>query len=171
MVSPNESLYILCGSVFTFLVSPVNYAPLVPDYVHKDWIGKGVAFSLMGMNLGIIVSLGVLFQFTKDMDPLISWRIMGAVMLIFSIVMILLISEPPEQQKSNDSAVKRIKTLSANSYKACKFNPNLKFGLILEMFSGGPMVIFEIYIMSWLNGFQNSKTGPIYTDNEKMILY
>lgn len=92
-------------------------------------------------------------------------------MLIFSIVMILLISEPPEQQKSDDSAVKRIKTLSANSYKACKFNPNLKFGLILEMFSGGPMVIFEIYIMSWLNGFQNSETGPIYTDNEKMLLY
>lgn len=39
------------------------------------------------------------------------------------------------------------------------------------MFSGGPMVIFEIYIMSWLNGFQNSETGPIYTDNDKMLLY
>ena len=171
MISPNETLFVVCGSIFTFLVSPVNYAPLVPDYVHKDWIGKGVAFSLMGMNLGIIISLGVLFQYTKDMDPMFSWRIMGGVMLIFSIVMVMLVSEPPEQLKSKDGAVKRIKNLSANSYNACKFNSNLKLGLLLEMFSGGPMVIFEIYIMSWLNGFQDSENGPIYTDKEKTLLY
>lgn len=87
------------------------------------------------------------------MDPMFSWRIMGGVQLIFSIIMVILISEPPEQNKSKDGAIKRIKSLSINSYKACKFNPNLKLGLLLEMFSGGPMVIFEIYIMSWLNGF------------------
>lgn len=152
----------VCGSVFTFLCSPVNYAPLVPDYVDNDQIGKGVAFSLMGMNLGIIISLGVLFQFTKDLDPLISWRIMGGVMLVFSILMACMISEPPERVVSNDGLLKRLKTLSRNSYKACKYNHNLIFGLLLEMFSGGPMVIFEIYVMSWLNGFYDEEKGPIY---------
>jgi uncharacterized membrane protein YjfL (UPF0719 family) len=162
VVSPNETLYMVCGSIFTLLVSPVNYAPLVPDYVHKDSIGKAVAFSLMGISLGVVASLGVLFEYTKDLDPLISWRIMGAVMLIFAIGMLLMISEPPERVCSKDGMSKRIKTLSVNSYKACKYNHNLILGLLLEMFSGGPMVIFEIYIMSWLNGFYNEQTGPIF---------
>ena len=33
------------------------------------------------------------------------------------------------------------------------------------------MVIFEIYIMSWLNGFEDSESGPIYTDDQKTLLY
>ena len=69
LVSPNQMLYIVCGSTYTLLTSPVNYAPLVADYVMKDSIGKATAFSLMGLSIGVIFSLGVLFQFTKDLDP------------------------------------------------------------------------------------------------------
>lgn len=39
------------------------------------------------------------------------------------------------------------------------------------MFSGGPMIIFEIYIMSWLQGFYNEDTGPIYEEAQVKTLY
>ena len=51
----------VCGSAYTLLTSPVNYAPLVADYVMKESIGRATAFSLMGLSVGVIFSLGVLF--------------------------------------------------------------------------------------------------------------
>ena len=37
--------------------------------------------------------------------------------------------------------------------------------------TGGPIVMFEIYIMSWLMGFYNKDEGPIYELDKVYSLY
>ena len=97
----------ICGSGYTLLTNPVNYAPLVPDYVMKESIGKAMAFSLMGLSIGVIFSLGVLFEFTKDLDPKYSWRIMAFIMVLFAIGTLFMISEPPEKIDKSQGLCKR----------------------------------------------------------------
>ena len=42
--------------------------------------------------------------------------------------------------------------------------------MVLVIFVGGPMVIFEIFIMSWLRAF-NVEGGPIKDEDEVYKLY
>jgi len=44
--------------------------------------------------------------------------------------------------------------------KAAITNKNIWIGWIIIMFCGGQMVIFEIYIMNWLQGFYTPANGP-----------
>lgn len=50
-------------------------------------------------------------------------------------------------------------------------NKNLLIGFLIIPFTGGPMIVFEIYIMSWLMGFYNPETGPLYEMDEVFKLY
>jgi hypothetical protein len=75
---------------------------------------------------------------------------MSFIMVLFAFGTLAMISEPPEKIDRTGSLVNRIKDIGINTVKACKHNKNLILGFLLEMFSGGPMIIFEIYIMSWL---------------------
>ena len=79
IVAPNHSLYIFCSTIFTLVISPISNNPLIQDYVVKESRGKAVSFSMMGLSMGVIMSLSVLFQFTKDMDPISSWGLMSII--------------------------------------------------------------------------------------------
>jgi hypothetical protein len=74
---------------------------------------------------------------------------MSFIMVLFALGTLAMISEPPEKMKSG-KLCERVKQIGSGSVKACRDNHNLILGFLLEMFSGGPMIVFEIYIMSWL---------------------
>ena len=44
-------------------------------------------------------------------------------------------------------------------------------GYLMIPLTGGPIVMFEIYIMSWLMGFYNEDVGPIYDIDTVYSLY
>jgi len=53
-----------------------------------------------------------------------------------------------------------VTSLTKEVIKAAVTNKNIWIGWIIIMFCGGPMVIFEIYIMNWLQGFYTPANGP-----------
>ena len=79
IVAPNQNLYYMMACIYTLLATPINNNPLVQDYVQVESRGTAVSLSMMGLALGIIISLSVLFQFTKNLDPVISWGVMSVI--------------------------------------------------------------------------------------------
>ena len=84
-------------------------------------------------------------------------------------MILFMIEDPPEGIKK-EPVFKKIKTLSKKQIVALKSNANLALGMVLVIFVGGPMVIFEIFIMSWLRAF-NVEGGPIKDEDEVYKLY
>lgn len=61
--------------------------------------------------------------------------------------------------------------LTKKIFQAVLNNKDLMIGYLMVPITGGPIVMFEIYIMSWLQGFYNKETGPIYNIDKVYSLY
>ena len=97
-------------------------------------------------------------------------------MIGFGIVLLFILKEPPvikskEERQQSGGALKMALNLSKQIWAAVKQNKDILVGWIMLMLSGGVLVIFEIYLMSWLNGFFNKETGPIYDIDTVYRLY
>lgn len=74
-----------------------------------DSYGKGQAVFRMGYNAGIVFTLAVVFNYTKDLDPKIAWGIVGSATVAFSFVSLLMIKEPPDADTKRPSCNKFFK--------------------------------------------------------------
>ena len=57
----------------------------------------------MGLTLGIVVSLNGLFQFIRNIDPLIGWSIMGGLYIAIAFILLIIIKEPVDIEKNTNS--------------------------------------------------------------------
>lgn len=124
----------------------------------------------MGGVLGIIFSLGILLQFTKEMDPRHCWGMMSTIMVIFAIISLAMVSEVNEVIPSKNMYSK-LKDLSKEAFMECRRNKNLIFGFIICMFCSGPQVVIEIYLFSWLSSFLQGENPPLKSSAEVLDLY
>ena len=76
---------------------------------------------------------------------------MGIILILFGVASLKLIKNDAKESKPKikEEAIE----LTKEVVKAAMGNKNICIGWIIIMFCGGPMVIFEIYIMNWLQGF------------------
>ena len=70
--------------------------------------GKGQAVFRMGYNAGVVFTLGVVFAYTKNLDPKIAWSIVGLSTITFSFVSLIMVKEPPDADKNRPSCKKFI---------------------------------------------------------------
>lgn len=75
---------------------PALMSPLSYDYVIPEDQGKALAFGQMGMALGVVTSLTVLFTFTVKLDPILGWGILALILITWALITLLIVSEPPE---------------------------------------------------------------------------
>mmetsp|Transcript_6594 Transcript_6594/g.5887 ORF Transcript_6594/g.5887 Transcript_6594/m.5887 type:complete len:82 (+) Transcript_6594:122-367(+) len=68
--------------------------PLVTDYVQKSSRGKATAFQTLGYGLGELLTFGVLFTITKNMDPFDSFLTASLTISCFAFSFIFLVKEP-----------------------------------------------------------------------------
>ena len=64
------------------------------DYVIKEDRGKAISYTIMGITLGVIVSLNVVFTLIKNLDPTLGWGIMGGLYVLFAFILLSIIKEP-----------------------------------------------------------------------------
>ena len=55
--APKLYLYVIAGCLFNLGTAAINNNPLILDYVIKEDRGKAISLSIMGISLGVIVSL------------------------------------------------------------------------------------------------------------------
>ena len=49
---------------------------------------------MMGLSLGVIISLSLLFEFSKDMDPVNSWGLMSFIQICFGVSILWIVKDP-----------------------------------------------------------------------------
>ena len=69
IVAPSQTGFIACVFIFGVCVGGLGQTPIIQDYVEKESYGRAYAFAEMGLSIGVVLSLSVLFEFTKDLDP------------------------------------------------------------------------------------------------------
>lgn len=65
--APNYNLLILIRIAIGVTMSGLLAHPLIADYIQKKTRGKGIALSGLGIILGEVLAMGVLFNYTKEM--------------------------------------------------------------------------------------------------------
>jgi MFS family permease len=93
--SPNVIpwLLILRAAIQLCLCAPAS-SPLTADYIHKDSIGKGVSMQGVGLVIGEVITMGLLFRLTAEMKPWLSFAIVGGIGLFFSFFFLFIVKEP-----------------------------------------------------------------------------
>ena len=80
-------------------MTPATMSPLTQDYVIPEDQGKALAIGQMGLALGVVMSLTVLFTFIVKLDPIVGWGILALILISWGLITLGIISEPPEGLK------------------------------------------------------------------------
>lgn len=84
------------------LAAPFSH-PLIPDYVKRTSRGAAVALGGVGMVVGEVLSMGILFNITKNMSFYSAFLIASSVVLMFSILFLFIIKDPNFETMRTDS--------------------------------------------------------------------
>lgn len=68
--------------------------PLAADYIEGDALGRGHALSGIGVVVGEVVCLGILFRLTGNLDPKISFAWAGVTGIVLTCTLYFMIKEP-----------------------------------------------------------------------------
>lgn len=68
--------------------------PLIPDYVVRKSRGKAVALTGVGLVVGEVFSMGVLFKYTMSMSYKNAFLIAGSFVIFLSFVFFIIIKDP-----------------------------------------------------------------------------
>lgn len=80
-----------------------NSSPLAADYIHSTHLGKGVAMVGIGIVLGEVFSMGVLFRITAHMSPEMAFALCGSIGFVFSFFFLFMVKEPQIHAKTQVS--------------------------------------------------------------------
>lgn len=76
-------------------------SPLIADYVMRDSVGKAASFVGIGYVLGEVLSMGVLFNVTKDMSPYFAFLTVACSGAFCSSLFLCFVKEPRLRTKKN----------------------------------------------------------------------
>ena len=106
-------MYMVLVSFYTFLAMPIlTSSPLVQDYVEKESMAKANSFGMMGLSLGVIVSLAGLFEVTLNMNPRYAFGLLSIIMILFAFFSLHFVSDVIAPSESKDNVFKKIQKLS-----------------------------------------------------------
>jgi len=79
--------------VAVFMSAPIQH-PLIADYVKRSSRGKTVALAGVGIVLGEVFSMGILFNMTKSMNYYDAFAITASIIFAFSMFFLYSVKEP-----------------------------------------------------------------------------
>jgi MFS family permease len=99
VVFPN--LLLLRMAIAASLVAPIA-SPLIGDYLPKESIGKGAALVGVGFIIGEILSMGVLFNVTKEMTPNEAFLTVAIIGGVVAFLFLFIVREPLLRKREKD---------------------------------------------------------------------
>lgn len=104
-----EGLLVVRVLIQLCFCAPVS-SPLPADYIHREAIGMGTSMQGIGLVIGEVISMGVLFRLTVDMDPVYGFAIAGGLGLFFSFCFLFIVKEPQLRKSLKPSLSKALAT-------------------------------------------------------------
>jgi sugar phosphate permease len=87
------------------MAAPISH-PLIPDYVKRNSRGAAIAISGVGLVFGEVLSMGILFNLTKNMSFYSAFAIAALLIFMFSILFLFIIKDPDFEMIRTDSKSK-----------------------------------------------------------------
>ena len=106
---PSLPLFYACRcAIGLTMAAPVAH-PLLADWVSKKSRGKGLALMGIGVLIGNIYSMGILFNFTKTMNFKNAFLVAGLNIMLLSFIYFIIVKDPDleylrEKKQNNYSA-------------------------------------------------------------------
>lgn len=100
-----EMLIIIRCLIGVTMAAPISH-PLIPDYVKRNSRGAAIAISGVGLVFGEVLSMGILFNLTKNMSFYSAFAIAALLILMFSILFLFIIKDPDFEMIRTDSKSK-----------------------------------------------------------------
>lgn len=92
--SPNVHILLFLRILIGITMAAPIAHPLIPDYIKRSSRGKAVALSGVGLVLGEVFSIGILFNVTKSMDYFGAFKVAAAVIALFAFYFLFAIKDP-----------------------------------------------------------------------------
>ena len=101
--APNvwPNLLLLRMGIAIAIVPPIA-SPLVADYLAREAIGKGAALIGIGFIVGEILSMGVLFNVTKSMEPNTAFLTVAIIGNVIALTFLFIVKEPVLRKSEQD---------------------------------------------------------------------
>lgn len=84
------------------LLGPIGSSPVLQDYIEKETFGKAVALYVIGINVGMVVSLVGVLEIVKRLDAKIGWAISGGISGVFAVLTAIMVVEPQDVRKDEE---------------------------------------------------------------------
>lgn len=92
--APNYNYLIIVRIALGVTMSPLLAHPLIADYIQKGTRGKGIALSGLGIILGEVLAMGVLFNYTKDMPYKEAFAVAACMNISFAFFHLFAVKDP-----------------------------------------------------------------------------
>ena len=101
-ISPNIYPWLIMDRMaFSATLCAAACSPLITDYISRDSRGKATAFVVIGFVVGDLLCFGVIFNFTKSLDPKLSFLIATGCVVALTLVLFMMMKEPVIMVKDN----------------------------------------------------------------------
>lgn len=100
--APNYVYMVILRCAIGVTMSAPMAHPLIPDYVVRKSRGKAVALTGVGLVVGEVFSMGVLFKYTMSMTYKDAFLLTGSFIIFLSLVFFLIIRDPNMKHIRNE---------------------------------------------------------------------
>jgi MFS family permease len=108
--APNYNLLILIRIAIGVTMSGLLAHPLIADYIQKKTRGKGIALSGLGIILGEVLAMGVLFNYTKDMTYEKAFFVASLMTFGFAFFHLIAVKDPDMKKLRTNIDIKLLKS-------------------------------------------------------------
>jgi MFS family permease len=108
--APNYNLLILIRIAIGVTMSGLLAHPLIADYIQKKTRGKGIALSGLGIILGEVLAMGVLFNYTKEMTYEKAFFVASLMTFGFAFFHLIAIKDPDMKKLRTNIDIKLLKS-------------------------------------------------------------
>lgn len=148
--------------------------PQVNDLVKSEYRGRALALNGYGFVLGELFAYGVLYNFTKQLDPFTSFPIAFLFILFLIAIYSKMIKEPRPQMTLEPAAPKvpLLQLFVGNMRKvidAAKNNNSLLLCLFGNLIIRLSVVLSSTFMLLWITSFVDS--GVVESDDEAKTIY
>ena len=92
--APNLNYLIVVRCLIGVTMSAPYLNPLIPDYVKRQTQGRAVALNGIGLVIGEVFAMGVLFNITKSMTYKNAFKVTAGIIFLFSLILLIAVKDP-----------------------------------------------------------------------------
>ena len=165
-LSPSLFLLTLAMMILQLMTKVLNANPLIPDYVEKTSIGKGVLFHYVGVAVGEIICTGIIFRVSASWDIKYSFFLAASFITVITVLLFFAIREvKPELRVEKGEFQKmeepmnfcdKVGFLSRRIWQVLRSDVRYIYCLLSYMAVNTFYIAASLYLILWITSFVDS---------------